>query len=155
MSLWVNTSQQGQDVHVGIEGFIDENFSIPDFKDEIAGKVVINLEKVFMINSLGSRRWLKWLTGIRARGGVVLVRCSEPFISQVNVLHNFIPEGVTVESFQLPYPCAKCEHENHILFTVGKDSNAPDNTTCVSCGSTASLGVVKSKYFNFLAKKSA
>jgi hypothetical protein len=155
MSLWISTTTQGKDLHVAIEGFIDENCLLPEFPDEIAGKMVINLEKIFMINSLGSRLFRKWLTNIRARGGVVLAHCSEPFISQINVLQNFIPDGVTVESFQVPYPCAKCEVDGFALFTPGKDTDMPASRVCPSCGATASLGVIKAEYFNFLSKKVA
>lgn len=150
MILVVTTVQKGKDVHVNISGVLDENATLPDFNDEIFGQMIVNLEGLKMINSLGTRRWLKWIKSIRARGGIVLSKCSPPFISQANVLQNFVPQGAKVESLNVPYLCTKCSHESLVLFTVGKDTDAPDIRPCGECGGEAEMDVIKAKYFHFL-----
>ncbi|MGZ3722028.1 MAG: hypothetical protein ACXVA9_03795 [Bdellovibrionales bacterium] len=155
MSLKVTTHKIGTDVHVTLYGFIDENCIMPDFSEEIYGRLILNLEHITMINSLGSRRWLKWVRNLKARGGIVLVSCSAPFIGQANVLQNFIPDGVTVESLLVPYLCSKCTHEESVLFTVGQDLDAPETRPCPTCAGVMNMDVMKSKYFHLLNKKSA
>jgi hypothetical protein len=154
-TLKVSTTKQGQDVRVALDGCMDENCVLPIFKDEIQGKLIIDLEKLTMVNSLGSRRWQKWIKDVRAQGGISLVRCSTPFVAQVNVLQGFVPPAVKIESFLVPYLCTKCAHEEHLLFTVGKDTSVTDERICPTCGGTSKLDVHKSHYFNFLDKKSA
>jgi hypothetical protein len=155
MSLKITAHQDGNDQHLALYGMLDENCQLPEFDHMIAGKLVVNLEFLTMINSLGTRKWLKWIKSIKAQGGVVLSKCSAPFIAQVNVLHNFTPEGVYVESFQVPYLCPTCTHEAQLLFTVARDTEAEDTHPCPACGGTMEMDVIKSKYFNFLKKKVA
>jgi hypothetical protein len=154
MSFKFTTVQQGNDIHLTLTGFLDDS-ALPVFAAEIPGKLVINLQGVTMINSLGCRSWLKWIASVHARDGVVLKLCSSAFISQVNVLKGFVPEHVQIESFQVPYLCRQCAHEDHVVFTADQDGDAPETRACPNCGGVADIDVVEWKYFSFLGKKPA
>ncbi|MGZ3722027.1 MAG: hypothetical protein ACXVA9_03790 [Bdellovibrionales bacterium] len=155
MSLKITTHKLGTDVHVTLYGFIDETCIMPVFNEEIYGRLILNLEYITLINSLGTRRWLSWIKTLKANGGIVLSKCSAPFVGQMNVLQNFVPEGVVVESFIVPYLCSKCTKEESVLFTVGVDSDASEIRACSACGGDMEMDVIKSKYFHFLKIKAA
>lgn len=155
MSLKIIQTKHGEDIHMHLSGMLDENANLPDFSKEIPGMLVVNLSEVSMINSLGCRVWSKWIKTVRTKHGVFLRECSSAFIAQVNVLQNFIPAGVSIESLQVPYVCIKCNHSERTILPLANARTAPDQKPCPRCGGVMEINVVRSKYFHFLDKKAA
>ncbi len=156
MILKVIQNRLGPDMTLEFHGPLDENGELPNLSGEISGRLEINLEHLTMINSLGCRNWVNWIKTIHAKQGVFLVKCSPPFVTQVNILHGFIPKGVTIESFFVPYYCEPCEYQENVLVHVDKEHALPsDDRTCPKCQGAMELDVVKTIYFRFLQKKSA
>jgi predicted RNA-binding Zn-ribbon protein involved in translation (DUF1610 family) len=155
MPLKITNSKVGADVLLSFAGMIDENIELPDLKEEIAGRVIVDLENLTMINSLGCRNWSKWLKGIKAKQGIVLRHCSPPFISQVNILQNFVPPEVKIESLLVPYYCPNCNHTETTRFEREVASSAPEESPCPSCGGAMEINIDRAKYFHFLGKQSA
>ena len=155
MALKITNTVVGLDVHLTINGVIDENVDLPTFDGEIQGKLVVNLEHLTMINSLGCRVWSKWIKGIKAKQGVVLSHCSPAFIAQVNVLQNFVPAGVAIESLHVPYMCASCNHREKLLYPSGQALGAANACPCPNCGAVMDIDVMPAQYFHFLQKKAA
>jgi hypothetical protein len=153
--LKIDQVAKGSDVHLKLSGMLDENAALPEFPLGIAGRLEIDLQSLTMINSLGCRVWAKWIKTVNAKTGVHLLGCSSAFIAQVNVLQNFIPSTVHIESMQVPYTCLKCNHSEKAVYPVATAETAPETCPCPRCGGSMELTVVRAKYFHFLQKKSA
>jgi hypothetical protein len=160
MSLTIKITNNGKDVHLSLEGVMDENCQLPEFPEHITGQLSINMEKLEMMNSLGCRKWTIWVkTQAVAKGGVTLVKCSPAVVNQINVLQGFLPEHARVASFFVPYYCEGCGHEDRILLTNGHeyDGNGhlsfSEELPCPSCKAIMAMEVVRERYFKFLSRK--
>ncbi len=161
MKLVVKIEAQGENTTVHLGGILDERCELPVFEAPIKGKLYIDLEKLFMINSLGCRKWVNWIRDIKAEKGIHLTNCSPPVVNQINILAGFIPENVTVDSIFVPYFCEACSVDIQKLFPVSKNDNrpaveaVPETVTCTQCNQPMDLDVLKSRYFAFILKKAA
>ncbi|MGE0525971.1 MAG: hypothetical protein AB7G93_09370 [Bdellovibrionales bacterium] len=159
MSLKTSIWQDGPDVRMALEGVVDENCQLPDFEEEIPGRMLVDLEMLSMINSLGCRKWVDWMRRVRARAGLILQRCSPPVVNQMNILAGFLPKGVIVESFFAPYLCAECGHNELDLFVRGEHfddsgiTHVAEHRSCPSCSGCMDLDVMPQRYFSFLSTK--
>ena len=136
-----------------VSGWLDGHATLPDL-GFVSGTLIINLFELSFINSLGIRDWVNWIKTVRAEKGITLIRCSPPFVRQISILQNFIPEGVTVESICVPYFCDQCEREERQLINIGTGiETLPAEIPCVICKGEMSIDVVKNTYFKFWEKK--
>lgn len=154
-------TKKGEDVYLSLSGVIDELSSLPTF-EEVQGRLYIELEHLTMINSIGCRNWVQWFRDkVRAKGGVSLVKCSPAIINQVNILTGFLPQGVDVDSFFVPYFCDECGYEEQMLLTRGTDFNDGQlladvvERACPACGALMAPDIIKKRYFQFILKKAA
>src|SRR5262245_49973095 len=138
MALRIAESRTGVDLHIEINGVLDENGTLPEL-ELVQGRLEIDLSGLKMINSMGCRIWLKWIRNAKALKGTSLVRCSPAFINQLNLMHGFIPEDVKVRSFFVPYMCESCGKEQLLLFKNDISANEPKEIeTCPECQSEMS-----------------
>ena len=153
MALIVKVEKSGADVTISFDGILNEDSTLPDMEKCIHGRLILHLEKLTMINSIGCRTWLDWIKRIQAPEGVVLQNCSPAFIAQVSVLKGFVPQDSKLESFFLPYHCDSCDHDTNILIRVGHDNSVADDLPCPKCGSKMECDVVSQTYQRFLKPK--
>jgi len=136
-----------------VSGWLDGRETLPEL-GFVQGTLTINLYELSFINSLGIRDWVNWIQAQKAEKGIVLIRCSPPFVRQIGILHTFIPEGVTVESICVPYYCSPCEREERRVITIGEQLDSlPDDIQCVLCKDPMEMDVLKNTYFKFWGKK--
>lgn len=153
LTVAINKTETGTVVEVG--GWLDGHSKLPDL-GFIAGTLIVNLYELSFINSLGIRDWVNWIKSVRAEKGITLVRCSPPFVRQISILKNFIPEGVAVESICVPYHCDHCMREERRLVDVNTLlQTLPSSIPCVMCKEPMDIDVVKNTYFKFWEKKAA
>lgn len=116
-SIGANTSEDV--TFLKVTGVIDEDNSLAGSLKKIEGRtVVIDLSGVERINSCGVRDWVNWLNDLDARGKkVVLVRCSPCIVNQINLVNNFVGQGM-VKSFFAPYFCPSCDLEQLKLLQI-------------------------------------
>lgn len=151
LSVAINKTDSGTVMEIA--GSIDGQTPLPDL-GLVAGTLTIDLFELRFINSLGIRDWIIWIRNVRAEKGIVLTRCSPPFVRQLGILHAFVPDGVKVGSICLPYFCAECEREEHKLIQVNLDlGTLPDYIPCVLCNGDMEMDVVKNTYLKFWEKK--
>jgi anti-anti-sigma regulatory factor len=137
-----------------LEGAIDERANL-DKLVEFArdGALVLDLEGVTYINSLGVRAWCHLIQLTRKLGlRVELRRVSERMVHQLNI----VPAArAMVSSFFALYVCDHCGHEQQSLLDVQRDAldlargKAPAKN-CNECGSPAEFGEHPDLYFAFL-----
>ncbi|MGE4131488.1 MAG: hypothetical protein AB7F86_07600 [Bdellovibrionales bacterium] len=154
-------AQKGTDTILTINGALNENAQFPNFPNPIGGRLVIDLEGVTMINSLGCRTWSQWLNKINAKNGVALQRCSPPVVHQLNVLSGFIGPNAVVESAFVTYYCDSCGATEKVLVPLGAGIKSIDQIKldetmiCPVCSALMELEVSPERYFTFVARRAA
>ncbi len=159
--LTVTIQRNGEDIHVKLVGLIDENSNLPELNAS-NGRISIDLEDIKSINSMGCSQWINWLKNLPLSAGKVsLQKCSPAIVQQFSILLGFLPSGVNVESFYVPYFCPECGHEDLDLLEYGKDFSAGrlikdlNDLPCPTCSGSLQLDVVANKYFVFINAKAS
>lgn len=121
-----------------MRGRIDETALLVGLAEGISSRLVIDLEAVEFINSMGLREWISFLRALRTRHvEVVLRRCSMAMVTQMNVV--VAARGTRVESFFAPYVCQSCLREQPVCLDVRSEwadlrRRAPRPVSCGECG---------------------
>lgn len=154
MSFSINKKSEGSSVVFEIHGNVDEdaNFAAPDFGGATA--IVLDLEKVTAINSVGIREWIKWVKSFPGTAKLSVRRCPKIIVDQINMVAGFLPQGTVVQSFYVPYYADSSGNEKMVLFENGKEFkdgklNPPAEVKDDS-GEVMEMDVIEAKYFKFL-----
>lgn len=154
--LSVLITQQESKKIIHIEGVLDEDFLFAKYPLNDASELEFFLGKVKKINSCGIREWIKWLNtvkGVKAR----LYECPKLIVDQINMVHGFMPENCTMESFYVPYFNEASGAEKIVLFSRGKEYTDGELHFPTDIkdekGEAMEMDVIESKYFRFLKKK--
>ena len=155
MSFVANVENQGDHVQITISGPLDENSEFPEVP--AAGKVVMDLEGVKYINSIGIKGWITWITPIAAQSSIEFVNCPKAIILQMNMVKNFLPTGAKVVSFYLPLFCEECDQEDKALLNLEQDVAIHGDDVKITaelpkCGEEKcefEVDVILKKYFRF------
>ena len=135
---------------------IDENSIFADWPAQPFKKVILDFEKVKMINSIGVREWVKWISHIPKDVDIIYRNCTRPVVVQMGLIGGFFRQGAQVDSFEVPYSCPKCAQQFSVLFKQGIDFKKGVIGTlekqCPKCGASGELDVVETTYFRFLSK---
>lgn len=136
-----------------LNGQIDESFPQELHGLKPAGDMVINLDQVKMINSLGIREWIKFMSAISS-AKIEFVKAPKIFIDQVNMVQGFITPNCKITSFYVPYFNEDSNAEKNVLYSQGKEFGEGFLNVAGSVkgedGSELELDVVEQKYFKFL-----
>jgi len=138
---------------INLLGQIDESFPSELLTLKINNDVLINLDQVKMINSLGIREWIKFMNHL-ANLKVEFIKCPKIFIDQVNMVQGFITPNCKIKSFYVPYFNEDSNIEKNFLYSFGTEYgdgflNVKANIKADD-GSDLDIDVVEQKYFKFL-----
>lgn len=151
--LQFNTQNDGSKIIINLLGQIDESFPPELLALKLNTEVVINLDQVKMINSLGIREWIKFV-GQLSQLKVEFIKCPKIFIDQVNMVQGFITANCKIKSFYVPYFNEDSNVEKNILYTYGAEYGEGFLNVKSSIkgddGSDLDIDVVEQKYFKFL-----
>ncbi|MGE4133592.1 MAG: hypothetical protein AB7F86_18290 [Bdellovibrionales bacterium] len=154
MSFEIVKKPEGASTVLEIKGNIDEDANFAPQELGGAATVVLDLENVSAINSVGIREWIKWIKGLP--GGVALKvrKCPKIIVDQINMVSGFLPANAQVESFYVPYYSDASGSEKMVLFQFGKEFkdgevHAPPEVKDES-GELMEMDVIEAKYFKFL-----
>ena len=154
MAFAINKLAEGGKVVLQLQGNIDEdaNFAPPDLTG--AGAVVLDLEGVNAINSVGIREWIKWVKALPGSVQLSVRKCPKIIVDQINMVAGFLPATAVVESFFVPYYSDSSGNEKMVLFNNGKEFvngevNAPPEVKD-EAGEVMEMDVIEAKYFKFL-----
>ena len=135
---------------VRIEGAIDESFNLDSFT---GGRevVVLDVDGVNRINSVGIKRWRAALHDLDARY-LCFVRCRPAVVSQFNIVSGFACGGELI-SFYLPYLCPQCDHSQSMLLDLRKDRGLIESLTApemkCKCGAMAEFDDFPEYYLRY------
>ncbi len=151
--LQFSTAQENGKTVLTLIGQIDESFPPELHNLKPAGDMVINMDQVKMINSLGIREWIKFMSSVAATK-IEFVKCPKIFIDQVNMVQGFITPNCKITSFYVPYFNEDSNVEKNVLYSFGKEFGDGflnvAGSTKGDDGSELDLDVVEQKYFKFL-----
>ena len=139
---------------VVIRGDISEH-SEPEFA-ELLGKIEVkkiqfDLEKLELVNSLGTRVWMQFIEKLKHRNiEFSFQKCSVAFVECCNMYPRFANSN-SIESFYISMICGSCGNVDLALSTVeaaraGEFQNRP----CKDCESPMRTQVDPQEYLQFL-----
>lgn len=154
---------EGDTLILNFEGAIDEDATFPAVEPDKYAKMVLDLNGISAINSVGIREWMEWIKPIAAKLSIRLKNCPKAMVFQFNMVEGFLPQGSVVESFYVPFYCEKCDKEENALFVVGKDIVVEGGTPkvkfdpksqlkCTNADCELEMDVTEAKYFQFLTR---
>lgn len=164
MSEFKHTQEtDGKILLLSFAGLIDEDASFPAVDASKFEKLIIDLNDVKAINSVGIREWLDWIRPLANKLQIVLKRCPKAMVFQFNMVEGFLPAKAQVTSFYVPFFCEKCDREDSFLFNVGQEVKVlsgqvkieHDAKKAAGCNNPAcelEMDVTESKYFQFLKR---
>ena len=149
-----------------MEGPISEKTEIFDqqIPNALGSEIKVNMDKVTFINSIGVKNWINWTMKIPRTVKFTLEKCPYVIINQVNMVHGFVPEHATIESFVAPFICNSCQFEKPLMATLGKEYsyaapgverqiNLPEDMACPKCKAIMEPDFFEEKIFGFLTKR--
>src|ERR1035437_1295085 len=124
MSFSITKQTEGARLIVKIAGGVDEDASFQPLEFGAATSLVLDLEGVTAINSVGIQEWIKWIKWIKAVPSTIKLsvrRCPKIIVDQINMAAGFLPPATIIESFFVPYYADSTGSEKMVLFENGKE----------------------------------
>jgi hypothetical protein len=150
----------GDSLILSMSGSVDESFFVPALDDATFKLLVLDLEKVDLINSRGIIRWARWLNPLSQLKKIAIRHCPKMIVDQMNSIQGFLPKTIAIESFFVPYFCESCDASFKALFTQGKEFKLSASgpvivermRPCPSCKKMLDIDAIDSVYFSFLKR---
>ncbi|MBD3392748.1 MAG: hypothetical protein GF418_11660 [Chitinivibrionales bacterium] len=147
----------GERSRIVLEGVIDEDALLEKAFTDLKPGVDVDLRGILRINSCGIRSWVNLIGSISEDHDVIFQGCAPVIVRQLNMISNFGGRG-KVQSFMLPYYCARCDKEQDIevdtdaFLAKHPDCSAPGQA-CASCNGQLEFDDIEEKYFHFLRQR--
>lgn len=109
-----------------LEGPISEKTALYDYDIRAAQQIIVNMDKVTFINSIGVKNWILWTGKVPAQCSLELTHCPFVIVNQINMVLGFLPGKARVQSFYAPY-ISDSGTEMNVLFHRGKDYEYAQN----------------------------
>jgi anti-anti-sigma regulatory factor len=154
--LDANLQRSANGYTLALSGRIDERAGLVVLAERISNRVVVDLDGVSLINSMGLREWINFLRALEDKKvAVVLRRLSDAMLTQLNLIEE-AARGVEVESFSAPYLCEGCDREQSVCVDVAEQKDvlrrgqAPASVPCPSCAGDMVYDGIPEQDFLFL-----
>jgi len=161
MMVQLKSGPADEDVIIELSGPLDEKIQFPDLSVRLRQRVIFECEKIEHVSSFAAQRWSVWMKSKDERQQFVFRKVPVRVIDLFNMVDGYLPPEVVVESFFVPYECAHCEHEEHVLARRGREYVEaagghkarillPEEMNCPKCKNGMKLGAWEDKYLRFL-----
>lgn len=137
-------------------GDIDDDVQLVPLAAKLGRRVIIDLDGVTFINSVGVREWITLLDALATRNtDVTLRKVSEPMVRQMAMVTE-ASGATTIESFHAPYVCTACSEETSLVLPVAPHRAAlvahqPPRQPCPRCGGEMEFDEFPNRYLSFLS----
>ena len=154
MSFSVTQKVEDQKILLEVKGGVDEDavFTAPNLAP--GSTVVLDLEGVTAINSVGIREWIKWIKAFPMVTHLSVRHCPKVIVDQINMVAGFLPPNTVVQSFFVPYYSDATGSEKMVLFQHGREyvpgKVTPPENVKDETGAEMEMDVIEAKYFKFL-----
>lgn len=154
MSFSIKSIPQGSATVLVISGDLNEDANFSSDSVAAGQPIVLDLEGVTSINSVGIREWIKWIKTLPESPPLTVRKCPKIVIDQVNMIAGFLPVKTIIESFFVPYFSETTNNEKMVLFEKDKHFTGAELTPPESvnddAGNPMEMDVIAAKYFKFL-----
>jgi hypothetical protein len=154
MSFAISKNAEAGKLVVKVSGPVDEDANFQPIDASTFKAVVLDLDGVTAINSVGIREWIKWIKGLQPGLQLSVRRCPKIIVDQINMVAGFLPPATVVESFFVPYFSESTGTEKMVLFESGKEFKGgdlhPPAEVKDDSGELMEMDVIEAKYFKFL-----
>jgi hypothetical protein len=154
MSLTIQSSSANGVQVFAFSGDLNEDASFTGNPIAVGLPLVLDLEGVKSINSVGIREWIKWVKSIPAGTPLAVRNTPKIVVDQINMISGFLPAKTVIESFYVPYYSEESSEEKMVLFQMGQHFNGAVVTAPTdivdSAGNPMEMDVIAAKYFKFL-----
>jgi hypothetical protein len=135
-----------------LRGVLDDSFEYAALR-ELSGVVVIDLDGIRRVSSVGVREWISALRDVPATY-LAFVRCRPSIVAQFNMVQNFGGRGEIV-SLYAPFVCDACGEEMDDLVDLRRDlgkltSFDERSLPCTACGEAAQFDDLPASYFSYV-----
>jgi hypothetical protein len=152
--------------HIALNGSIESDFDIPLSVYAHANVLKIDMQKVDLIDSEGTRLLVKWFWEVeKVRPGlqVKMEKVGPVIVRQFSMVKDFLSPNVVVESIFVPLFCESCDLEDLSTLVSADEVRAlgdiaqfmPKLVPCPKCNVPMELDCDPSKYFNVLLGQTA
>ncbi|KYG64786.1 hypothetical protein AZI86_11315 [Bdellovibrio bacteriovorus] len=157
MAVKMNVKTSGNCTMMSIEGsLIEPDSEFEGLNINPTYDLIVDLEGLKLINSMGVRHFHAWSSGLQARE-VIFENCPPIFIYQLNLVPHFLPSKSHIESFLVPYYSDGTKEEKLVLFKkdvhykkVGGKVVLEKPEVLDSKGDAMQPDIMTERYFNFL-----
>lgn len=154
MSFSIDKKTEGSNLVLEVKGNVDEDANFTPQDLGAAASVILDLDGVTAINSVGIREWIKWVKTMPSSVKLSVRRCPKIVVDQINMVAGFLPAGTVVESFYVPYYSDSSGSEKMVLFNNGTEFKGgevfPPADVKDDSGEAMEMDVIEAKYFKFL-----
>jgi hypothetical protein len=137
-----------------LEGTLDEHAELP--KLQTHPLVQINLEQLTNINSIGVRKWIRWMQEMIQQPKIVLDYCPVIFVKNLSSIKGMLTSNMQVNSFYVPYYNDTYGERKNILFRRGAEFHDDGRLTLPkilkSDNQEMDIDVIEDIYFSFLKR---
>lgn len=148
----VQISQNGAEQLITVSGYVNEYSKFPNITP--TDKIIIDLEKVKGLNSVGTRSWCTWLKMMGPPAMVVLENCPVIFVKSFNQVKGSYPDNVKANSLIVPYYSDQTDERKDIVIKANEHFGTPNGlqlpTVHDSKGSEMEIDIIPDIYFAFL-----
>jgi len=146
-----------------LEGPISEKTTIYDYNLKNATEVVLDMQKVTFINSIGVKNWILWTMRVPDVASITLLNCPFVIVNQASMVQGFLPVRARIHSFYAPFVCPDCgaehveklfmgKHYHYVGSEKGRSIELPI-INCPKCKAEMEADFIEAKTFAFLDPK--
>lgn len=122
-------------------------------------RLEIDLKGLTTINSIGLRLFKQWSHSLK-NSKIEIIHCPTFFVQQLNMIHDLVPESVSLTSFYVPFYSPDLGEETMVLFTYGIEVQEQPNGISIQApeikdseGEPMLMDIVVARFFHFLCKR--
>jgi hypothetical protein len=157
MAFTVSKQQSGDKTIFILGGNLDEQADLSQVKIEQNMNVVLDVNDITLISSMGVRNWVVFIKNSPVPKILYIRNMQQAFVNLLNTVGNILPRHVIIDSFYVPFVCPECVASQEILlrantnFNLGStDVKLPEPPQCNECQVAMEVDVLVPSYFEFL-----
>jgi len=133
---------------INFKGKIDEDSDFESLIKLQQKSYIFDFNDVSFINSCGIREWINFLEKLPQNLELTYKNCPQVIMEQMSMVHGFVRDGATIESFYAPYYCEECDIQQNVLLTPSQIINgkAPGQQ-CSKCQNEMEFDDIEDQYF--------
>jgi len=150
MAFQAQIMKSPQAIIISCAGTMDEHMNLPVPSESLP--IEIDLGQVSYINSIGVRKWIRWVTDVAKAPRVTLENCPVIFVKNLTTIKGMLGANTQLKSFFVPYYNDELGERQNVLFRSGIEFLDDGRVMPPAVGPGLEMDVVEDIYFSFLRR---